>query len=387
MNNYPGLEVRIIHTIEQINSRDWYRTFPETLESYFFYKTVEESESEYFSFYYIGVYSKGELLAVAPAFLMNYSLDTTIQGFLKRITSALNKILPGMFSLKVLMCGSPASEGEIGLPQEHRIEAFAALLRGLEELARKEHALGIAFKDFSDKYSSLLDPLVKQGFCKMNGYPSVKIDLHFKSFEEYLLNLGRSTRKSLRRKFRNLARLPKVEREVTDSLGAYLEEAHKLYLQTFDKSEVHFEEYSEEFLLKIAQNMPQETKYFLWRINGKLAAFNLCLVSQDTIIDEFLGMDYSVAYTYSLYFLTFRDIITWSIEHGIKRYESGAMAYEAKRRLRHTFVPLYIYVRNTNPLLKPFLRPFCYLCRPENFDQSLRVVYKKLKNEKTQPLP
>lgn len=373
---------KIAKSIDEVSAEQWKRLFPPSLENYLFFKTIEESNLKDFSFYYILVYKNDSLVGIAPCFNMVYSLATTVQGYLKNIFLLLGRLCPGLFNLKTIICGSPATEGSIGIAEENKSEILEAILNKMKQIAKQEHAFAVAFKDFPEYYVPLLNPLVHKGFCKMRGYPAVKIDLHFNSFEEYLKTLSRSSRKSLRRKFRKVSALKKIECEVTNSIHHCLDEAYRLYQQVFNKSEVHFEEYTMEFLKKISDNMPQEVKYFLWRIEGKLVAFNLCLASEDTLIDEFLGLDYSVAYQYSLYFITFRDIITWCIENGIKKYESGALAYETKRRLGHIFIPLFIYASFTNKFLNRFIKLIAWSLRPENFDEGLKKSYKRITSEK-----
>lgn len=382
MLNGNKLIIKVTKKIEEIPPQEWNSLFPPTLENYFFFKTIEESNFEEFSFYYILVYKNSSLVGIAPCFNMVYSLATTVQGPLKNILLFLSRLLPGLFNLKTIICGSPATEGSIGIAEENQSAILEAILGKMKQIAKEEDAFAIAFKDFPQHYAALLDLLMHKGFCKMTGYPAVKIDLNFNSFEEYLKTLSRSSRKSLRRKFRKASALKKIECQVTGSIHDCIDEAYRLYQQVFNKSEVHFEEYTMEFLKRISGNMPKEVKYFLWRIEGKLVAFNLCVASEDTLIDEFLGMDYSVAYQYSLYFITFRDIITWCIENGIKKYGSGAMAYETKRRLGHTFIPLFIYASFTNKFLNRFIKLIAWFLRPENFDQGLKNSYKRMASEK-----
>jgi len=126
------------------------------------------------------------------------------------------------------------------------------------------------------------------------------------------------------------------------------------------------------FFEKISKNMPGNIKYFLWRIDGKLVAFLLCLVSKDTLIDYYVGMDYSIAHKYHLYFLKFRDILNWCIKNNIKRYEMGITGYEPKRRLGFNFVPLYLYAKLRNRALRPAFNFMCQFLKFEHFDPSIK---------------
>ncbi len=378
MRDLIGLTTKIFRKISDIPETEWASVFPRTLKNYHFYKAIDESDFEGFSHYYILVYKENIPAGIAPCFLMNYPLDTTIGGFAKKPIANLRKAFPSALSLKILICGSPACEGRIGIAPKNRSNIIRALIAGMEKIAKDEKASMIAFKDFSGSYTKLLDRLLmKQGFNKIESYPSVKMDIDFNSFDEYLKTLSYSTRKDLRRKFRKVDSLPKIDLEVSDNIDGILDEAYGLYQQTFSKSAVQFEEIPKTFFANISKHMPGESKYFLWRINNKLVAFNFCLASADTLMDEYIGFDYSVAYDYHLYFVTFRDIITWCIQNNIKKYESGALTYEPKRRLDCRFMPLSIYVKHRNGLMNLGLRALCSCLKPENFDRVLRSMKKE----------
>ena len=133
-----------------------------------------------------------------------------------------------------------------------------------------------------------------------------------------------------------------------------------------------------DFFRRISKNMPKETKFFLWKLDGKLAAFLFCLVSDDMLIDYYVGLDYSIAHKYHLYFVKFRDILNWCIKHGIKRYEMGITGYEPKRRLGFEFVGLYIYAKLRNRMARPLFKAVCQFLKFENFDPALKSARKKL---------
>lgn len=377
MGNPQKLTTRVYRSIAEIDPREWNSIFPRIAEGYYFFKTADESLRGQFKPYYIALYESSQLVCIAPCFIMDYPLDTTIEGFLKKAASWLVDRLPKLFILRTLVCGSQAAEGRIGASDLTRSDMALTLVEAMDAIAKNEHAKLVAFKDFSDDYSQFFRILMKHGFHRMQSYPSVELEICFSSFEEYLSSLSRPTRKNLKKKFRQLETLPPIEMEVRSELGELLDQAYTLYLSTLEKSQVQFEHLTKEFFENISLNMPSETRYFLWRINGKLVAFDLCLVSNGTLVDEYIGMDYSVAYTYHLYYLTFRDIVKWCIEHGIKKYESGALNYDPKKRLDFKFIPEYIYARHPNNVMNLLWGILFFFLKPENFDPVLKALKKE----------
>jgi predicted N-acyltransferase len=151
-----------------------------------------------------------------------------------------------------------------------------------------------------------------------------------------------------------------------------LDEVYGLYLQAVKKHDMNFEIIPKDFFRLISQNMPEETKFFLWRLNGRLVAFALCLVVNGVCLDYYLGFDYALAHQYHLYFVRIKDTINWCLAHGIKTYEMGATGYEAKRRLNFEFIPVYLYVKIRYRILRLGFRVLSSFLKFENFDPVLK---------------
>jgi len=372
-----SLKTKVVKRIADIPADDWKRVFPDVLENYDFFNTLDESNLGQFFFYYIMVYERNIPIAASTCFLLNYSLDTSISGPLRRVTNSIKKIMPNIFSLKAVVCGMPIGQGRIGITGQADM-VMKAILRRMEQIARKNRVPIIAFKDFDQTYTQMLDPLQKIGFAKFDSLPSTELNVWFKDFEEYLKTLSSANRYDLRRKFRRVDGLVKIDMEIVEALeDGILQEVYKLYLDIIAKHDMGFELLPIEFFKNISKNMPRHTKFFLWRIEGKLVAFLLCLVSKDILIDYYVGLDYSIAHKYHLYFVKFRDILNWCIKNNIKKYEMGITGYEPKRRLGFDFVPLYLYVKLRNRMFRPIFKLICQFLKFENFDPSLKKAKKR----------
>jgi predicted N-acyltransferase len=377
MKNNKTLGARIFKSASQINKAEWDGVFPAIAESYNFFKTLDETLQRQFKHRYICIYEEDRLVCLAPCFIMDYPLETTVEGFLKRAALRIKAVFPKLLTLPALICGCAAAEGRVGFKDITRPDIREFLVSAIFSLAKSEHLNFVAFKDFTDEYGLLFTTLEKSGFHKIHSYPAVELDIRFDSFEAYLSSLSRITRKGLLRNFREVEKLPALQMETTNALGSLLDEAYELYLNTLKKSDVQFEMLSKDFFRVISQNAPDETRYFLWKLSGKLVAFDLCLLSNNILVDEYIGLDYAYAYKYHLYYLTFRDIMLWCIKNGVKTYESGALNYDPKKRLDFKFIPQSFLVRHSNPVLNFFLGFLCLVLKPENFDPILKEMNRK----------
>jgi len=370
----PSLRTRVVNKITDIPIDDWNKVFPDVFGGYNLSRTLDESKIEQFAFYYIMVYDRKTPVGAAPCFLMDYSLDTSVSGALKRVTIAVKRLKPNIFSLRTLICGTPLTPGAIGIKGDAD-KVVKAVLRRMEQIAKKKRARIIAFKDFDHSYTPALESLQRCGFAKLDGLPMAEMNVWFKDFEEYAASLSSESRYGLRRKFKNKHGHGPIIMEVKDSIeGSELEDAYRLYLEVQAKHGMNFEIMPIDFFKNISKHMPGPAKFFLWRIDGKLVMFLFCLISKEIFSDCQVGFDYSIAYKYNLYFVQFRDTMNWCIKHGIKRYEMGVSGYEAKRRLGFEFVPHYLYVKLRNRILRPVFDLACRFLKFENFDPALKRV-------------
>jgi len=202
--------------------------------------------------------------------------------------------------------------------------------------------------------------------------PMTRLALRYRDWDEYFRTLSKATRKDLRRKFRKAERARKIEIEVTSDIAPYVDEIYPLYLQVHERSSLKFETLTKDYFRAIGQRMPERARFFIWRQSGKIVAFSFCLVCGDTIYDECIGLDYNVALDLHLYFYTLRDIISWSIQQGLKYYYSNPLNYEPKLHLRCELAPLDLYVMHTSALLNPIFRRIIKYLGPTRHDPFLR---------------
>ena len=371
------LKTRVARKITEIPADDWNKVYPDILESYNFYKTLDEAGLGQFTLFYIVVYVRKNPVAATACFLVNYPLDTSISGPLRRVTNSIKKVMPNIFSLKAVICGAPMNQGKIGIAGDADT-IMKAILRRMEQIAKKNKAPIVAFKDFDQTHTKILDPLQKAGFSKFDSLPTTILNVWFKDFEEYLMTLSSASRYDLRRKFRKVDGHVKIYLEIVDALeGGALHEVYKLYLDIVAKHDMNFELLPIEFFKKISINMPGHAKFFLWRIDGKLVMFLFGMASKNLFIDYYGGFDYSLALKYHLYFVKFRETLNWCIRHKIKQYEMGITGYEPKRRLGFDFIPLYLYVKLRNRMLRPIFNLICQFLKFENFDPALKKGKKR----------
>lgn len=348
---------KVVDSISKIEKVDWDALFGDVPEGYNFYRAIEESGFKEFSFFYILLSESGRLCCIAPVFLHDFFVDRVLEPSLSKIIARLRCVFPRFFVFKTLFCGSPFGEhGTVGIDTRDRAAVVVHLARALQRFAAEQQASLIVFKDFRPEDATMLDVLTTEGFFKTDSFPSAVVDLNVGSFDEYLSTLTRATRKDLRRKLKKSGCRAHIKAEVVDRVDSVLDDVYRLYLQTHDAGATKFEKLTRDFFLSISKHLDRHCKYFLYYVNEKLAAFNLCFLYDDLMIDKFIGFDYSISRDCNLYFVSWCHNIAWCIQHGVRRYQVGQTDYAPKTHLGARLLPLYAYARHTNPVINSILR-------------------------------
>jgi predicted N-acyltransferase len=187
-----------------------------------------------------------------------------------------------------------------------------------------------------------------------------------------MTRLSKVFRKNLRRKLRALDDAPPVTMEVLSDATSLVDELFPLYWQTYSRSDFKFEELNKEYFCQIGQRLPDRVRYFIWRQQGRIIAFNLCLVHDGTLYDLDVGLDYAVALDLHMYFVTWRDVIEWCLKNGVKTYHTGPLNYDPKSHLKLSLIPQDLYARHNSPLLNPFFKLAIKYLEPTRHDPVLQ---------------
>src|SRR6266576_225625 len=312
--------VTVVTRYELRISHAWKRAIEYKCKGHIYFAIVEDKLFQYdFEHHYLFLEdNSGQQRAIQPVFFVRQNLVEGVPGKVRSIVDEVRKIFPRFLTMRVLMVGCAAGAGDLGVSDENDETWMAKTLEtGLLKYAQQNKASLIVFKDFYAQYRPVLAPLCSSGYARMASMPMTRLLLRYDNWDEYFRTLSKATRKDLRRKFRKTERAPKIEMEVVSDIAPLVDEIHPLYLAVHERSLLKFETLTKDYFRTIGQRMPDRARFFVWRQLGKIVAFSFCLVCEDKIYDECIGLDYSVALDLHLYFYTLRDIITWALEQGL----------------------------------------------------------------------
>lgn len=368
-------ETHYTYTAAKYDETTWQRLLPNSLEGYRYHLAFELGKVTGFKTGYISLSKAGTVVCIVPIFVTDYALDTTLQGPMKALTHHLSKWLPSLMTLRLLCVGSPVTDSaQIGFFKDLPLdsEMIRVLTEKLDEVAEREGAKVIAFKDLIAADAKQLQPLLTmQGYASVENMPIAKNLINFKDLDDYLATLSYSTRKSLRRKLKTLNQL-RIEEH--NGSPPHLEEIYQLYLNCYEKSELKFEKLTLEFFESLAGLMPNQCRFVLYYVNEKLIGFNCLLHGNGVLMDKYIGLDYVDSQRVNLYSLSWLYNIQMCIRDGFHTFQSGQASYETKLRLGATLEQTYILFKHRNKLVNPIFKLASHVLAYGNFDPALNVA-------------
>jgi hypothetical protein len=364
----------IFASVEEIGEAAWNRCFPGEAETWAFYKAAEEAGPPGFRWHYVGVVEAGNLVAVAPAFVTRYRLDTTVQGPLKPLAELLTRVLPWLLTLDLAALGSPVAEVcHVGfapeVPEDRRPAVLEDLLDGLEMLALRERCGLVAVKDAAEADDRLWRAaLAPRGFHVMPGLPTGLLAVLPGGLDAYLATLSRATRKDLRRKWKQRPRLRIEHRTTIDDV---LDRIGTLYEETVAHSDLTFEHLPPAYFAAVLRHCAPSARVVLYWAGDDLVAFNFLIETPERLVDKYIGMHYPAVAEYHLYFTSWLENVSWCSDRGIPLYQAGQGFYGPKVRLGCRLSPNWLHFRHRTPWINALLRGLAKIVSLDRFDPEI----------------
>lgn len=353
-------ETRIVTSITQIGRKAWNDCFADEIENYDYLLAVERAGIKGFHWRYVAIMQNGRVVAVMPAFLMEYQLETTLtEGSVRRLIRGIRRTWSSFLSLRLGCLGSPCTEsGSPGfhssIPYEMRPFLLRQILDGFRRMADEEGCALRGIKDVPETLpASLRAEFAADGYAVMPSLPTAWLDIDFASIEEYLAKLSPGTRKDMRRKLRSREL---VSVDYHSDISTILPRFMELYNDTRNRSEWQFEALTDAYFTGILQHMPGRAFCTIYKVGERVLAANIFVCDGDTLIDKFFCMDAEAGRRYNLYYLSWFNNIDYCLQHGLRRYQSGQAYYENKIRLGSQLTRNMIFFRHRNSVIQSLLK-------------------------------
>jgi hypothetical protein len=351
MNN---LSCNCVPRLAGVSAAELGRLFPEPSITAPLLSLLAESGIDGFKLRSIVVLRDGAPILLLPLFETRFDLSTFVKGWLKTSLKAASRLVPMLFHPRILGVGLLVGEwSEIGIDPQidaSTLDAAYKMAFGvLQTLAAELKSDLVALYNFNH-YSKLPEQISKQ-FNRVPCQSCAQLPINFNSVEEFLARLSRAARKNLHRKMRTSHEIRVIR---SRDISPFLDRIYKLYLETAARSPLTFGVLNRLFFERICERVPS-AEYTLYFVQEELAAFNLLVVKQESMVDKYFCMDYALGRKYNLYALSWLENVRCCVELKIPIYYAGQGAENIKSHLGATFIPSFILFKHRQPMIDRFL--------------------------------
>lgn len=292
------------------------------------------------------------------------ALDTT-GSLIQTGARWLRRVWPGAGRIRVLFCGLPVPSGDNHLrirPDADAAQTLRTLDRAMRDLARRERASMVVFKEFDQSSSSLLSTLEQAGYVRGEIPAAYVLRQPFKSFDELRGQLRSQYRWKVNR---SIKRFEESGLHVDVLHGqqiadVYSEEVHALYESVWSRAEYRLEKLPPEFFREAGRRFGESASMTVARdADNRIVAFIFGLTDANGEYHNLYGgvnQRQDAEDRIDLYFNIQYHDLDRALKSGAKAIHLGQTADEFKVRLGGVPRELFAYARAVNPVFNWGLR-------------------------------
>jgi predicted N-acyltransferase len=380
-------EYDLFTTIEQVPLQEWNalcQARPSCYMGPHFLRAIETTLPDQARVFHTLIY-EADGTPGACASLCLYPVDLLLlagPGVRDRVTW-IRKLIPRFGQTKILMCGLPFSAGQSHLAFAagcDRPRALKLLDQLLQELARREEASAIVFKEFGAEDCPDLDGLCRLGYWRADSPPMYELAKPFTSFADYCSALKAHYRSNVRRSQRKFEEsgCRVVRLYDPDAIAqVYTPEVHALYEAVVAKSDLKFEVLSREFFLELVRHLPGCVHLTVVYRGERIVGFTWMLACGLESHFLFMGLDHGQNAAADLYFNMVYQSFDLAFRSGAEIVHVGQTADAFKALLGCTGKPRYLYARGLGLVLPWILRKCAGLLFPPRPPLPAHDVFKQ----------
>lgn len=277
---------------------------------------------------------------VAIAVLCTFKIDIGVladDAWSRWALDRLRSISPRLAEYRIHFCGLPLSACQSSLrfaPNADTAAVMTRLDQALRRCAREDRARIIVLKEFADEELTALKPLEALGYRKADSLPTHLIPLRSDSFEDYLKDVGKKRRMSIKRSIKKFD-ASGIQFLTTSDFATiqrlFTPEVYEMYEGVYRRSKTKLEHLTPAFFLEMARHLPDCCEFTFAMEGDKVRAFYISLRSGHEYRWLYMGYDESINEEVHLYFnLSFRAIAD-ACRHRVSFAEIGQNSEYVKR--------------------------------------------------------
>ena len=315
---------------------------------------------------YIGIFNQEELIGIALAQFIDLSHLESYGERDKKLKTWVRNYLFSQFSSKLLFIGNNMLSGQNAFAAKDQAsipEILQTLKKAAFEINQHSKNHLTSFKDFMPSDLPNFDQAVFKKDLKFTSQPNMIFEINslWNQEDDYVNGLTKKYRDQYKRS-RNKAlgiekrklTLDEIEDQQDIIYDLYLHVAENAPFNTFYLPKNHF------YVLK--EKLKDDFMLYGYFIDGKLIGFNTLIKNGKSLDTYFLGYDEKIQKEKMLYLNMLYDMIACGISLKFKYIIFGRTALEIKSSVGAIDIPMFGFMRHSQPLINQFLgRIFNYL--------------------------
>lgn len=346
----------------------------ELFHSHRFIAAVEDAKVENSRFWYLLFYDDERLVGTAAFSAFEVALDMFIGN--NFAVKAIKWLRPRFFQIRILLCGLPVSLGQKNiavLDPSYAAAIVQATADWMEKTAKREKISHLAAKEFKEGEHLPFEHFVDHGFFRALSIPNMRLDVVWKSWEEYLSSMKHSFRRQIKNSSKKLGKsgspLSASRSEMAHANDPVLltvvspeevtpERFHALYMHVMQRAETKLELLNIDFFQEFYRRMTADMTLIALVKGEEILGAALLTAAEKQLTFALVGKEKARDAAFDTYFNLIHGIIDYGIQNGYSVIQLGQTSYAAKMRFGGTPVEQYLYFRSRRKLVHAILKRF-----------------------------
>ena len=340
-----------------------------------FLKAFEVSNPQ-IDFKYISI-SDSQKKTAALVLIQVISLN--VEGMLKNIKVAplLRKGL-GLFfcneHIKIMFCGNVFLSGEHGIitaENNSKKDVYSEIGTAIDAIAANTKPMHAIFiKDFKLASLNYTRQFLNFGYSEIKVEPNliIKLKPEWKSFEDYK-NILKSKYRIKANKADSVSSTLKTRIFSEQDFITYKHELQALYQNTIDKASFNAQVLNLNTYSHLSTSLKNDFIVKGYFLENRLVGFLTALVNDNKLDAHFIGLDYDLNKSHSIYPRILNDYIRIGIKKQVLSINLGRTASEIKTTIGANPLDLSCYIKHKNPFFNMLIKPFLKRIKIKEFKQ------------------
>ena len=314
-------------------------------------------------------------VALALVQVINLSVDGTLKNI--KVAPFVRKFLSLFFwndHIKIMFCGNIFLSGEHGISSSGGISKNEIMIQigtALDAVAANTKPLHAIFiKDFKGESLKNTRQFLNFGYSEIKVEPNMIIQLQpeWKSFEDYK-NILKSKYRVKANKADSTSSTLSTRLFTEHDFETYKDELQALYQNTIANASFNAQVLNLNTYGCLSTSIKNDFIVKGYFLENRLVGFLTALVNDNKLDAHFIGLDYDLNKSHSIYPRILNDYIRIGIKKQVSSINLGRTASEIKTTIGANPLNLSCYIKHKNPFFNMLIRPFLKRIKIKEFKQ------------------